>query len=164
MTPAHHFPLHAKIDALASDPCHRPDQSRRRLSRSGAPKIGNIRRCWAIWGAKGLHTTHQNFEIGIATALLLQPIRATLNLSQLAEARRVGPVEFFKAQALEIAQLNLYERFYKRGWTADLGRLVKRQLAPQTAEVIGIIWLLACLESDQLGVSGQPFVASPVMA
>jgi hypothetical protein len=163
LTPAHHFPLHDKLAALSGDPCHRPDRSRRRQLREEAPNIGFWRRNWAIWGAKGLHSTHQNFELGIATALLLQPIRATLNLAKLAEARRIGPVEFFKLSALEVAQLDLYQRFYRRGWTADLGRIIKRQLAPQTAGVIGIIWLLAYLEAGQMDLAGQPFLTSPVL-
>jgi hypothetical protein len=87
--------------------------------------------------------------MGVAFALIMVPIRATFDEAMLAHARRLGPVEFFKEKAREVAALNLYERFYKEGWNNDIATIIKNEIAPTTAAVIGYIWLLAILEAGQ---------------
>lgn len=143
LTPAHHFPLESKIAEAAAHAAHR----------TGEGNIGRatafMRRNWQIWGAKGHMSTHQNFELGIAVALLIFPIRAQLDAAELARARQLGPVEYFKSEAREVAALELYERFYREGWNNDIASIVKKVLAPKTARTIGIIWLLAILEAGQ---------------
>jgi hypothetical protein len=143
LTPAHHFPLEAKIAEAAA---------------IAAPQFGDgnmnkfasfMKRNWEIWGAKGHMSTHQNFELGIAFALVIFPIKAEFDDAELARARALGPVEYFKAEAREIAGLNLYQRFYEEGWNNDIASIIKKVLAPQAARAIGLIWLLALLEAGQ---------------
>lgn len=143
LTPAHHFPLEAKISEAAAKAGK--DLTEGRFSQFS----GQIKKQWDIWGAKGHMSTHQNFELGIAFALLIFPIRAQFTDQELARARNLGPVEYFKNEAREVAALNLYERFYKTGWNNDIASTVKKTLAPQTARTIGIIWLLALLEAGE---------------
>jgi hypothetical protein len=69
LTPAHHFPLEDKIAEAADKAAG--DVKNGDTSRFTALAKKN----WAIWGAKGHMTTHMNFEIGIAFALLAFPIR-----------------------------------------------------------------------------------------
>jgi hypothetical protein len=150
LTPAHHWPLEERIAeaaSKASDEVKGGDVSK---------YMAFIQRNWAIWGAKGHMTTHMNFELGIAFALLLFPIRPEFDPAELTRASTLGPVEYFKAEARSVAALDLYNRFYKEGWTADIAATVKNQLAPQAARTIGIIWLIALLESGrQLAVQAQ---------
>ncbi len=143
LTPAHHFPLEAKIAEAAA---------------KAAPQFGDgnmskftafVKRNWDIWGAKGHMSTHQNFELGIVFALLIFPIRPELDDQELSRARTLGPVEYFKGEAREVASLDLYDRFYKEGWNNDIATTIKKVLAPQTACTIGLIWLLALLEAGQ---------------
>ncbi|HSX01461.1 MAG TPA: hypothetical protein VLF67_04450 [Candidatus Saccharimonas sp.] len=110
---------------------------------------GLARKHWALWGTKGHMTTHVNFEMGVAFALLIFPIKAVFDEAELTRASQLGPIEYFKAEAREVAALELYEHFYRDGWTADIATIVKNKLAPQTARAIGIIWLLAILEAGQ---------------
>ncbi len=143
LTPAHHFPLEQKIAEaaeLAADDVKAGDTSK---------ASALLKKNWAIWGAKGHMTTHMNFEMGIAFALLLFPIKPEFSEHELVRARELGPVEYFKAEARAVAALNLYNRFYERGWTNDLAVTVKNRLAPQVARAIGTIWLLALLEAGQ---------------
>ena len=143
MTPAHHFPLEDKITEAAED-------AAKKVANGDVRKVtAFLIKNWAIWGAKGHMSTHFNFEMGIAFALLLFPIKPVFDDQELARARRLGPVEYFKSEAREVAGLNLYERFYKEGWNNDIASTVKKVLAPQTARAIGIIWLLALLEAGE---------------
>ena len=143
LTPAHHFPLEDKIAAAA-------DQATKDVDSGDVSKFtAHVKKNWAIWGAKGHMSTHFNFELGVAFALLFFRIQPEFDDLELNRARELGPVQYFKEQARDVADLNLYERFYKVGWTADIAAAVKNQLAPKVARTIGIIWLLALLEADK---------------
>ncbi len=143
LTPAHHFPLETKIAEAAA-------KAKRDLNEGHFSHFaGQLVKQWEIWGFKGHMSTHQNFELGIAFALLVFPIKAHFDDHLLGRARSLGPVEFFKTEARDVAELRLYENFYKVGWTADLAQTIKKILAPHVARTIGIIWLLALLEAGQ---------------
>ena len=150
LTPAHHWPLEDKLAeaaALVPETMRRGDTSK---------FAAVVKKHWAIWGAKGHMSTHFNFEMGIAFALLIFPMRATFSEEELARARQLGPVEYFKDQARDVAGLQLYEKFYKHGWTADIATAVKNRIAPQASRTIGMIWLLALLEAgSQLAAQAE---------
>ena len=156
LTPAHHFPLEDKIAEAAA-------KVSKDLTDGRFVKFsGQIKKNWDIWGAKGHMSTHQNFELGIAFALLIFPIKAQFTDIELGRARSLGPVEYFKNEAREVASLNLYQRFYKEGWNSDIATIIKKVLAPQAARTIGIIWLLALLEAGEQ-MASEPS-AAPVSA
>jgi hypothetical protein len=143
LTPAHHFPLEDKIAEAA-------EKSAKAFASGDEGKVRSmLKKNWAIWGAKGHMTTHMNFELGMAFGLLLFPIHPEFNDHELARARSLGPVDYFKSEAREVASLDLYDRFYREGWNNDIATTIKNQLAPQAAQTIGIIWLLALLEAGQ---------------
>jgi hypothetical protein len=146
LTPAHHFPLDKHI---ARHGATKGPRGRYRLRLLGESPMDTVRRGWAMIGGKGLLTTHFNFEMGVATALIGQRIKVRLDSAKLAHAQQVGPIEFFKLEAADISELRMYELFYHKGWSPEVARLVKTKLAPQTVQAIGIIWLLAYLEADR---------------
>jgi hypothetical protein len=145
LTPAHHWPLEDKIaEAVATGDLRDGD-----VSAFGA----TFKKYWAIWGVKGHLSTHFYFETGIAFALMTYQVRGVFSEAELSKARQLGALDYFKSQARDIADLNLYERFYTESWSADLMNAVKNQVAPQTARTIGLIWLLALLDAgEQLAV------------
>ncbi len=159
LTPAHHWPLDQKVAEAA-------EKASRELREGDTSRFAvSLKKNWALWGAKGHVTTHFNFEMGIAFALLLFPIRPIFSDYELGRAKELGPVEYFKSEARDIAGLNLYERFYKEGWTGDLASVVKNKLAPQTARAIGTLWLLAVLDAgQQLAVQQVSTTASATAA
>jgi hypothetical protein len=144
LTPAHHWPLEEKITEAvekAADDIKSGDVSK---------FSATLKKNWAIWGPKGHLSTHVlNFEMGIAMALLFFPIKPVFSEDELSRAVQLGPVDYFKSEARKIASLDLYNRFYKDGWTNDMASVVKNVLAPETARTIGTIWLVAMLESSQ---------------
>jgi len=150
LTPAHHWPLEEKIAEAA-------EKSAKSLRDGDTGKFtAAFKKHWAVWGAKGHMSTHMNFEMGIAFALLIFPIKPEFSEHELARARQLGPVEYFKAEARAIAGLDLYEQFYRQGWSNELAVTVKNVLAPRTARAIGIIWMLALLDAgQQLAIQAQ---------
>ncbi len=143
LTPAHHWPLEDKVAEAAA-------QVKPELRRASPAKVAqSIRKQWDIWGAKGHMSTHFNFEMGVAFALMIFPIKPVFTEAEMARARELGAVEYFKAEARDIATLNLYDAFYRQGWTTEIATAVKNKVAPQGARAIGIIWLLAVLEAGQ---------------
>ncbi|HSX48014.1 MAG TPA: hypothetical protein VLF41_00695 [Candidatus Nanoarchaeia archaeon] len=159
LTPAHHFPLEDKMAELDLDFADINAKSgKQRMERARTlPISSSIRKNWVLWGRKGLLSTHVNFEIGVATALLVFPIRIQLDDRQLADARRRGAVEFFKEEARQIAKLKIYDKFYADGWTAEIANMIRREVAPRTAKVVACIWLLAYLDAQQLNLTGRKF-------
>jgi hypothetical protein len=151
MTPAHHWPFDDAVHEARELTTALPSDATelRRLMAKG-------RTSWALWGTKGHYTTHFNFEMGIAFALMVSPIKPKFNEAVLVRAHRQGHQAFFKEQAREVAALNLYERFMKEGWNADIAAQVKNRIAPAAAATIGYIWLLAILEAGQQLASVAP--------
>lgn len=137
LTPAHHFPLEEKISDLHQDEIA--------AIKNGeiAPIVAHARRRWGMYGAKGLLSTHVNFEVGVAFVLVFQRLKVKFSFDELERARNDGYLVYFKHQASDIAVHNLYDRFYASGWTADIAATVRDHIAPPTALTIGIIWLLA---------------------
>lgn len=146
LTPAHHFPLDKH---LQDHGFKKNERGRYVIERKGLTHIDLVRKAWSVVGGKGLLTTHFNFEMGVATVILGQKIRVKLDCSKLSDARKDGPVDYFRKEALEIAEMNLYEKFYRYGWTPEIARKAKGKLAPKIVQDIGIIWLLAYLESGE---------------
>jgi hypothetical protein len=163
LTPAHHYPLVEKIVGLREgDKAVKRRQATDEPLRNDATSYltknfifsdtvnKTLKANWAIWGGKGILSTHHNFEIGVATSLLFAKLSPKLNESMLSEARQMGMMEFFKREAKAVARLDLYDRFYKEGWTAELARVVRQQIAAHACQVVGIIWILAYLEAGQV--------------
>lgn len=162
LTPAHHYPYTEKIVELREG----PEALKQRQKKASGPLRNDatgvhkglvisdsvrsmLKGNWGLWGGKGVMSTHLNFEFGVATTLLFSKINVSLNETMLAEARQLSLMQFFKQEARNVADLDLYERFYKVGWTAELARIVREQIAPHACQVVGIIWLLAYLEAGQ---------------
>ena len=152
LTPAHHWPLEEKLAEAAAVEAY---DLRRDASRFAA----SLKKYWKVWGVKGHMSTHFYFETGIAFALMTYPIRGTYSDEELSKVRRLGPVDYFKEEARDIATLNLYDRFYNFGWTPELISAVKTRVAPQTTRTIGLIWLLATIEAGEQLVMDTPTAA-----
>ncbi|HUC87133.1 MAG TPA: hypothetical protein VMR75_02285 [Candidatus Saccharimonadales bacterium] len=147
LTPAHHFPLNTRLAAYGANAQSRPKRFLHAAVASGKTPAARLKNNWALWGGKGLLSTHFNFEIGVAAALVGRRIQVRFDPAGFATAQKLGPVSYFKEQAADIARLQMYENFYEHGWNAELGRLVLRRLAPQTVQTIAVVWLSAYLEA-----------------
>jgi hypothetical protein len=151
LTPAHHFPYEAELSRLRGG---EERDSRRglagRLYVKGDTVTKSVLQSTKLVGPKGLLTTHAMFEAG-AYAIIL-PLRfkkAAPSQTDIESIKAEGVIDVFKQTAREVAELNLYERFYALGWTQPVSRDVRRELAPRMVRMVTLAWYAAYLEAGK---------------
>lgn len=151
LTPAHHYPYEEKlIELRGGEGIEGRTSIRKKLLLPGDNKAEQLKNNWKMWGGKGLMMTHGTFEIGIASLIApLKFIEAFPHDSELRLLQKIGYLELFKRTALEIARLDMYERYYEKGWTPRLASQVRGKLAPSIIRVVTLTWYSALLESKK---------------
>lgn len=149
LTPAHHYPYEEKLVELRGG---KGIESRTTLKTKvvmpGETRREQLANNWKMWGPKGLMTTHGAFEWGVATVML--PARFKVALPSDDEIKAFQAQEFsdwYRSIAQEIANLGLYDEFYKHGWTTKLARQVRRHLAPMIVRSVTLAWYGALYEA-----------------
>ncbi|HTB49064.1 MAG TPA: hypothetical protein VK712_03200 [Verrucomicrobiae bacterium] len=151
LTPAHHYPYEEKLVELRGG---RSITERttigKKLIMPGRSTGHQISNNWKMWGPKGLLTTHAAFELGVA--VLIAPLKLrrswpTADKIAAFQAQSLG--EWFRHLAQDIARLELYDTFYRSGWTIPLARRVRRQLAPALVQAVALVWYGAAQEAAQ---------------
>lgn len=148
LTPAHHFPFEEELEKLRGEGKETRTSLFSKIVIPGDTKREIISKNWEMWGAKGLFTTHALFEWG--AAMIMAPMTKTIGIPtryDLKSVHHIGLSEYFKRIAREVALLNMYEDFYRTGWTPRLARTVRKDLAPRMARTITAAWYLAAHEA-----------------
>ncbi len=149
LTPAHHYPLEAKLEELRGESLETRTSLKDKLiiRSSGDTRRQMFLKNWQFWGAKGIMTTHGLFEWGVATTIAPLRLRSGYpNSNELVRVRSEGMVPLFKETAEYIQSLNMYERFYKKGWTRKLARQTREELAPLIVKLVILAWYTATYE------------------
>lgn len=145
LTPAHHYPYEKKLMELRSgEGIETRTSVREKLIMHGNTRREKMRNNWKMWGARGLYTTHFMFEIGIAA--IIAPLgfgEALPKKEDIKTIQEIGPAEWFKRTAREIAVLGMYERYYKNGWTPKLAWQVRHKLGPAIVQAVCLTWYVA---------------------
>jgi hypothetical protein len=148
LTPAHHYPYEEKLNEIRGEGKETRNTIKKKVIVSGANRRDQIKNNWKVWGPRGLLTTHGMFEIGVATIIAPLGLSDALPNSQdLSNVYKIGPVEVFKRTAREIAILDMYERFRKKGWSTKLVIDVRNKLAPSISKVVTLFWYMALIEA-----------------
>ncbi|HZL07673.1 MAG TPA: hypothetical protein VFC50_00575 [Candidatus Dormibacteraeota bacterium] len=149
LTPAHHFPYEAELSRLrGGEERHTRKGLAGRLYVKGDTLGKSVLQSLKLVGPKGLLTTHAAFEAGAYA--IIAPLRfnkALPSRSDIESIKAEGVIYVFRKMAREVAELNLYERFYELGWTRKLSRDVRRELAPRMVRMITLAWYSACHEA-----------------
>ena len=148
LTPAHHYPYEEKLNELRGEGIETRTTIKDKLVLPGETRREQVKNNWKMWGPKGLMTTHGLFEFGIAA--LIAPLSFTESLPSKEDIQRMqelGVGEYFKQTAREIAVLDLYHRYYKRGWTTKLSMDVRKKLLPSIIKTVTLAWYTANLEA-----------------
>jgi len=148
LTPAHHYPYEEKLEELWEGNKDVRDTQLKKLVPPGATKRARAAKTWKYLGPKGLINTHTLYELGVAT--VLKPLsmgEAIPKAERLEEARELGPVELFKRAAREIAVLDMYTRYQKRGWSTKLIYDTRHRLCPTIAQTVTLVWYLAMVDA-----------------
>lgn len=154
LTPAHHFPLEEKLEELrGGEGIETRTSAKEKIILPGKDKRQVIKNNWEYWGAKGVMTTHFNFELGVATTL------STANLSKtqyrfddhdIASLKECGFRALFKDILSQVHDLQLYEEFHKKGWTRHLATQTTRELTPRIIKAVCLGWYAAILDSQSV--------------
>lgn len=150
LTPAHHFPLSDKIEELWGKPKEERLTVIDKNVIRGETHRDTIARNWEYWGAKGVFATHILFELGVAmsikTTTFPKPL-IDITWYHDHDTQTVGDV--LLAAVTEVYELNMYEDFWRNGWSAKLARQTRNKLIPIIARTIAFAWYRA---SEDAGI------------
>jgi hypothetical protein len=149
LTPAHHFPYEAELSRLrGGEERHSRKGLLGRVYVKSDTVTKSVLQSMKLVGPKGLLTTHAMFEAGAWA--IIRPLPFTKAVPTAREMKQVtsdGVVEVFKQLAREVAEFNLYQRFYALGWTQSVSRDVRKELAPRMIRMITLAWYAASQEA-----------------
>jgi hypothetical protein len=149
LTPAHHYPYEEELIRLRGGASRDTRTSpKEKLVMPGDTLPKKLSNNWQMWGDKGLLATHIAFEIGVA--VMMMPLRLKQALpsdDDIAHVRRIGVSKLFIERAQQIDGLQMYQLFYRSGWTPRLAQTVRRQLAPTIVNTVTLIWYSAIIEA-----------------
>lgn len=151
LTPAHHYPFEERLQELRGEGIETRDTILRKNIIPGDGAVNTVVNNWKYWGPKGLFSTHGFFELGVA--MIMAPLRlanARPTPHEIHHLHEIGPIEWFKHTARRIAVLDMYERFYEKGWTPKLAQSVREELAPEITRSVCLIWYGALREAQLL--------------
>ncbi len=151
LTPAHHFPYEAELSRLrGGEARHTRKGLTGRLYVKGDTMTQSVLQSLKLVGPKGLLTTHAMFEAGAYA--IISPLRlnnAKPTKEDIESVKTEGVVAVFKHLATEIAEFDLYRRFYMKGWTRSISRDVRMELAPRMVRMITLAWYAASYEASR---------------
>jgi hypothetical protein len=150
LTPSHHYPFEQKLQELrGGEDKEARDTIIKKIVIPGDSKAKMIKNNWEYWGAKGLFNLHFLFEWGAGMLILPLPGRiAVPNRYDIKTINRLGLNEYYKRIAREVALFDMYSRFYRRGWSPNLYRDIRRELAPRMAKTVTLAWYMAAKEAE----------------
>lgn len=149
LTPAHHYPYEEKlIELRGGQGIETRTTIKEKLVMHGETRREKMKNNWKMWGPKGVFTTHGLFEMGIAT--LIMPLgfgEAIPKARDVARMQKIGPTEWFKRTAREIAIMDMYERYHRKGWTPKLAYDIRHKLGPLLVQTVCLTWYAAVADA-----------------
>lgn len=148
LTPPHHYPYEKKLLELRGSGIETRNSVKDKIVIKGDTKRQTLSKNWQMWGAKGLMLSHATFEWGVSTVVAPMKLsRGIPSEAELKHARNIGFPTFYTQLAMDVYELNMYERYLRRGWTTRLAREIRQDLAPRIVKSIVVAWILALDES-----------------
>lgn len=152
LTPAHHYPYEEELKKLRGDEGRETRNTiAKKIIMPGEKPSQQIANNWKMWGPKGLMTSHGTFEFGVAT--IIAPLKAgpvVLDRDVIKGIQDDGIVPLFRKNAKEIAAMDLFLEYHKRGWTSKLARKVRLELAPTIVSTVMLAWYGAYMEAHKV--------------
>lgn len=150
MTPPHHYPLSEKIEELWGKPKEERQSIIDKNVIRGHGVKGNISRNWQYWGAKGVFITHGFFELGVATSIKSTRFTDTVpSYKWLQAADAKGVMAVFEEAINDVYALDMYQEYWRNGWTPKLARQTRLQLLPIIIRTVTYAWYSALMESQR---------------
>ena len=92
---------------------------------------------------------HAAFELGFAT--LIAPLRFNDILPKpnyLSSISKKKLPKWYRSLVSQVDKLNIYEAYYKTGWTRKLSKQVRKELAPTLINAVTAVWYIAYNEAN----------------
>lgn len=149
LTPAHHYPLAEKIEELWGKPRDQRTSVVDKNFIKGSNRRDTFSKNWKYWGAKGIFLTHALFELGIATSIKTTTFPKTqLTPTWLKQNGHRDIDEVFLDAVKKIHALDMYEEYWKNGWTPKLARQTRASLIPEIIRIVTYAWYDAYRKSE----------------
>ncbi len=150
LTPPHHYPYEKKLIELRGEGIETRTSFKQKVVIKGDTKRQTLSKNWKVWGAKGLLISHAYFEFGVSSTVRPMKFKKYVPTpGDIKHIKNIGFSAYLKEQALEIYELNMYERFLRRGWTMKLAKEIRTELAPRIVQCITLAWLLSLDEASE---------------
>lgn len=151
LTPAHHYPLEAKLEELrGGEGLETRTTARKKLLLPGQTRRHQLRNNWEYWGAKGVMTTHLAFELGVATTLTSLRFNDTApSPEQYRQVEAEGFEPVFYEALEQITGMKMYDEFTRLGWTRQLARETRDVLVPDIIRTVTLGWYAAVLRAGE---------------
>lgn len=142
LTPAHHYPYEEKlVELMGGKGINTRTTLKGKLIMPGANRALMFSNNWKMWGPKGLFTTHAAFEWGVCMVMASMNLRHTIPTADKINEFESQTLDlWYRRLAQHVAGLELYDSFYKTGWTIPLAHRVRRQLAPVLIQAVDLVW------------------------
>lgn len=149
LTPAHHYPYEQKLTELRGGAgIESRTTTKEKLIIQGRTPREKMRNNWKMWGPKGLFTSHGMFELGIAT--VMKPLSFSEAVPKKSDVKKIlelGIIEWFKRSAKEVAVMDMFQLYYRKGWTPKLAWQVRHKLGPTIIQNVTLTWYAALVEA-----------------
>lgn len=144
LTPAHHFPLAEKIEELWGKAHHERSSRRDKIIIKGNGVRDMAAKNWQYWGTNGIFTAHFLYEWGVASSIAVGQFKdINLRKKDVARIEKEGYIPYFLESVKAVDELNTYQEFVKTGWSAYLGRVTRKKLAPLLMRNVCLAWYAA---------------------
>ncbi len=150
LTPAHHYPLAEKIEELWGHPKEERLTIKQKNIIKGSSRRDSFAKNWQYWGAKGVFTTHVLFELGVASTIASQRFSDVYpDSNQQVRVVREGFEPMMRETVDKIYAINMYEEFYRQGWTRHLARTTRLVLVPTIIRTVMLAWYFASERAEK---------------
>jgi len=144
LTPPHQYPLSEKIEELWGKPKEDRTTVLDKSFIKGANSRDTLSRNWKYWGAGGVWTAHYLFEWGFAAAVSSSRFNdVMIDESLRNQVDLTGFIATYKIIVEEVYSLNMYEEYYKQGWSRHLANLSREKLMPLLINAVALAWYAA---------------------
>lgn len=150
LTPAHHYPLAEKIEELWGKPHAERDSTKDKILIPGKGPRDTLSKNWKYWGAGGIFSAHVGYEWGVSMALSTGTFKNIgITKKDMKRVEEEGYIPYFLESVKLVDELGTYQEYMKTGWSAYLGNITRRKLAPLLMRNVFLAWYAASKESAQ---------------
>lgn len=144
LTPAHHYPLAEKIEELWGKAHTERSSKKDKIMITGHNRRDTINKNWQYWGKGGVFSAHVGYEWGVSSAIAVGSFKNVgITKSDLDRIEKEGYIPYFLESIKAIDNLKTYQEYVKTGWSAYLGGVTRRKLAPLIMKNVCLAWYAA---------------------